>query len=452
MSAEINLNKVGNLCVVVQKHVSCDGCGDELFAIKLFDVLRRSFSESFNVSIHPLRDFEAVHLQKIDSTLPLEPLEMVAQKAAQLPTLVFHGPDLSRKGVRDEEEPILPDVIFERAFVRHLEEYSLGKMGLAKHRSFHLKGKLCETGIGLGKWGIFTDKELFKTMSEIYKSGKTCNPELIGELIDGNLRAILDSNRDIFLGYSKQFFDQICFTYAALDTTKRDVDICIPSLLSESFVREFQRWFKDDVLVEKGICSIEILYRENKGDSFVLKIKSASANVPAGKNVRIIFCPHLDHRDILRLLAISQALTLPTRDQSFSEEISAAKIVLYDIPAHKRGLAEEARQICADSDWNEAELFFRLYSDCVPSYVAVLEDPARRKIAHDQFQLLSRRILSCHSLQDLVVYEVESLFKSIKEQGFEHVLKEERKINDNLHWFRNYKLQEQNSDDGCKTS
>ncbi|MBI3212033.1 MAG: hypothetical protein HYZ47_05080, partial [Simkania negevensis] len=101
------------------------------------------------------------------------------------------------------------------------------------------------------------------------------------------------------------------------------------------FIHAITRNIYTQILSEKGGESLYVL--PEKGKLAHTKIKESQKQ---SKSLTVISIPYLPLEDMHTMQALAEDLILSTGDQSTSEAISADKIWLYDLPAHKTGFLD----------------------------------------------------------------------------------------------------------------
>jgi hypothetical protein len=355
-----------NICIVLQKFSSNDGRGDESFAEKTYTTLNDA--TPFAVSLHPIRDFEEMHMRAFRPHLPLEPMNRVALKASKFPTLVIHGPSL--EGNTKDGVPVaeIPSEIYEKGEVWHIEEYSPSDT-LKWSRSRSLQGKIIETGLSSKEWGIYCDKDLYEKSKRIEKTGHECDRKELGSIELLPLRSLLttDPTNHLYLCYVKKVPSQGNFAHFVLlleQQNQNNIDICFlgeNGKPSDGFLDQFSTLYKeyaDKHMPRYGLKEVELITWNDKKGLFETVYSYESKSSTRTKKIRFIFCGPIVQSDYFRLLLGSEFLTAATGDQSLSEALMCRKSVYYDCFQYKRPLYDQLRKLCEQLGHHEASVLY----------------------------------------------------------------------------------------------
>lgn len=407
--------------IIAQKHWESQGFGDLMFAIRLYAILKKSLSEMIEVTLHPFSEEEEQAFKRLRAIPPHSPLKDLADKINDLPTLMIHGPVLLKA---------LPFKSSETTAIWNIHEYST--LGL-QHQD--LEGTVYYSGPANDELGILFDEDLYEKMSALQRDGKRADPDRISMLQDEHLKELLLQNKDALYFMCYSHTEKVgLFAQAIMLLNESDLDCdIIVNARSKKFYSELISRFcyectgkeirskiagsedlkKMDLFKEilpfHNIKSFEVWHRKDSRDyKNVLSFETSSST--AKKRIRLIGVPFLDHPDFKNLLMATQPLVMITGDQSLGEAISAKKVILYDLPAHKRTL------------WKNLVEQAKILDN--PAAADVLENGLKRRYrianmheAEESFRMLSDKLYQNHNMGKKITEFLQTFFLLSSSKG-----------------------------------
>lgn len=148
--------------------------------------------------------------------------------------------------------------------------------------------------------------------------------------------------------YENGYAPALGFIYSMIAAQKENskvLDICVPTkFIDVSEEKELKDLLSKDFLRDNGISTITII--KKNGSHEEIKIDNSAPN---GKQLRLIDCFPLSHKDMQVCMNEGQLLVGATGDGSFSDAISNDKMPFYEIMEYKKyfyeGLLETAGEI-----------------------------------------------------------------------------------------------------------
>lgn len=403
---------LSRVCVVIvcQK---LGGLGDLAFSIKMKDVLFQALPKKCEVTLHPYSSSELNAFKEFRPIPFIEPMEMAIYKAAKFPTLVLNGPVLTHK---------LPINQTANTTIWNLLEYSWGNNSKDYYKQ---EGTLYVTGLREGELGIFCDEELYQNQKALTKKGKENDPELIHNLDQDLLRALLlqKKNSHLYFGYTANQGRILNFILALIQNHQNDstdIDICLVSKKFSNysfFDYSLEKILKDKKLEAYGVKNFEIWEFDNESMNFSLNFQ-LETGITQGKKVRVIILNKLNRQDFRKMIVAAKSPILVTGNQSLSETNSAGKAIIYDVMPHTENLKRRLEELTAfmpsiaakkaatvwglmKSDWHDSKTI---------EAVKLTLDPEVRRC----FRLLSRHIYKKHNLGKRMIKMVIEHFFSKK--------------------------------------
>ncbi len=194
-------------------------------------------------------------------------------------------------------------------------------------------------GIDIGEIGIHIDEDLYR------ESQTMTSPEIrrakFEELEHTHLKSVLSETfgtSALYAGYANSGYDTFLDYVSILENSHtRDIDFVIPSartpqMLHDAFMTEGLR----GRLLGRGISRVLFIGYDEAGYTVTDPRPTTVVHdlADAGKTLRVISYFPLPHRDMRRLLLLSEAPTVVSGDQSFSDAVSADKAILYVEPVY----------------------------------------------------------------------------------------------------------------------
>lgn len=326
------------------------GLGDQAFALKMYDIFKKSLPEDVSVFLVPMNEKTEAGFRRLKADCPLISLDSLKEHAGEVPTLIVNGPVIS------SEKEIFGEATSKRDRIKiwPISEYSVKTVG----------SKSDVSGPGADELGIFCEGDLYTLGKALQTDKKTSDPTHIEHLRDSAFKELLLKNKDqqYYCGYATN--EDSCYLFAkdVIELTalsEKDIDLCFVNGMEKTFLHPFGHEPIDSL---PGAENLEI-WQMNPDRS--MKLLFSQKKNESARRVRIFLPRRLPHENFLHLLIASQPQVLVTGDQSLSEAIALRKVVRYEQSSHKERLRLNLMQLAHDSGLSRLEELFS-YKSYIP--------------------------------------------------------------------------------------